>query len=135
MLSYYYAFFQTIPSDISFSTVFYNFIILKLDPQYSNFSNKKICILSDLQEKRPYNPKYYITTTYDYIYIVTEPSLSLFARCTAKVICWHWVVVKESTVFSNMAKQGQAHVQKLNSLTAFREGLLKSVWEKGLHYV
>ena len=41
MLSYYYAFFQTIPSDISFSTVFYNFIILKLDPQYSNLLIKK----------------------------------------------------------------------------------------------
>ena len=31
--------------------------------------------------------------------IVTEPSLGPLAWCTAKAVCWHWVVMKESTAF------------------------------------
>ena len=67
---------------------------------FSNFADKKSKILSDLQEKRSCNSKYYITVIYDGSYIVTEPNLGPFAWHTAKASYWHWVVVIESTAFT-----------------------------------
>ena len=99
MLFYHYAFFQTIPSDIFSTTSFYNSKTY-LNLWFSNFADKKSKILSDLQEKRSCNSKYYITVIYDWSYIVTEPNLGPFAWNTAKASYWHWVAVTESTAFT-----------------------------------
>ena len=59
--------------------------------------------------------------------------LGLLIWYTAKLIYWHWVVVKgsENTVFNLGTKQGEqvTYIQKdSNSLTDFREGLFKTIF-------
>ena len=51
-----------------------------------------------------------------------------------KPICWHQVVVKESTAFITRcwaSRMGSSCSEDLNSPLAFREGVLKAAWGKG----
>ena len=53
--------------------------------------------------------------------------------CTAKSTHWHWVAVKESSIFIAGTKRiGSSSSKGLNSLKAFREGVLKAVGSRGL---
>ena len=59
---------------------------------------------------------------------VTEPNLGLLACHTARQIYWHWVVLKESTLFYCRA-QASSCSEGSNSLMAFfRDGFLKATF-------
>ena len=50
--------------------------------------------------------------------LITKPNLSLLTQHTAKLICWHQVVAKESTLLMASIKQGAwaANTQKIWTL-------------------
>ena len=63
----------------------------------------------------------------------TKPNLGLLVQCTAKPVHWHWVVVQESIAFivgCQTRRIGSSCLKDLNSPTTFREGFLKTVWER-----
>ena len=57
-----------------------------------------------------------------------------FNLWAAKPCCWHWVVVKESSAFIagyQARRTDSSCSEDLNSVMAFREGVLKAVWGRG----
>ena len=57
-----------------------------------------------------------------------------FNLWATKPCCWHWVVVKESSAFVagyQARRTDSSCSEDLNSVMAFREGVLKAVWGRG----
>ena len=93
--------------------------------------------LEGYTKKRKYTPKQNWTLFHESQGGVTllQNQTWVHSPLRSKVNYWHWVVVKQSTAFiagHQARRTGSSCSKDPKSLMAFREGVLKAVWGRGL---